>query len=74
MTASANTHIPYASVRYTNEPGFWRRMVLAVQTIFSKEEVVIQAPGYIPFERTRKETTPFDPFTSSIVYDVSRVV
>ena len=71
MTASANTHIGYAPTGYAEEDTIWRRLV---QSIFSKEEVVVHAPGYIPFKRTRKETAPFNPFEPNVAYDFFRIV
>ena len=71
MTTSANTHIGYAPTGYTEEDTIWRRLI---HSIFSSDEVVVHTPGYIPFERTRKETTAFNPYEPKVAYDLLRIV
>jgi hypothetical protein len=76
---SANENIQYTSVSSfnANEHSLWRRLLHAIQGVFTKDTVVDRTPStkaYIHFETTRKETAPFNPFTSPVAYDLNRIV
>ncbi|MBW2623220.1 MAG: hypothetical protein JRD68_09970 [Deltaproteobacteria bacterium] len=78
--APVNANIQYTSVlseNNANELTLWQRLLLALKIVFVKDTVVDQTPhdrGYIPFETTRKETAPFDPYASNSKFDLGRVI
>ena len=83
MTANqvpANANIQYTPVLPGNnasELNLWQRLLLALQIVFAKDTVVDQTPhnrDYIHFETNRKETAPFDPFTSKARFDLSQMM
>ncbi len=78
--APLNANIQYTSVlseNNANELTLWQRVLLALQIVFAKDTVMDQTPlerGYVPFEITRKETAPFDPYSSKVKFDLNRIV
>ncbi len=78
--ASINADIRYGilpSENYSSTHTWWRRLRLAIHDVFSNPTVTDNnSPdcGFINFETTRKGTKAFDPYGSSLKFELVRLI
>lgn len=78
--ASINADIRYATLpseNYSSTRTWWQKLRLAIHDLFSKTTTTDDSSPYqdfIHFETTRKETKAFDPYESSLKFELIRFI
>jgi len=78
--ASINADIRYATLpsqNYSSTHTWWQRLRLAIHDVFSNTTVTDDSSpdcGFIHFETARKERKAFNPYDSSIKFELVRLI
>ncbi len=78
--ASINADIRYATLpseNYSSTHTWWQALRLAIHDVFSNTTVTDDSSpdcGFIHFETARKETKAFNPYDSSIKFELVRLI